>query len=306
MKLGVFGPLSNMFKIIGILSPGNMGSAVGAHLKQSGYDVVTCLAGRSDYTKRKTDEAGIRDTETLNELVKQADLILSILDPGKAVLIAEQVAISMTETHTRTVFADCNATSPATAKQIQNLIEGVGGVFIDVGIIGGAPTRRDNFPNFFTSGGDAALLDELDGKGVKIRYLGSEIGHGSAIKICNGAYNKGAFALYTTVMLAAEYYGFADFLRERLPNSQAGNVERLEEAVIRLPTLAERYVGEMEQVAETFDSIGLTPNIHQGAAELFEFLSNSPLAAERRDEIDPDRTAADTLAQLVEQLDRNS
>ena len=107
-------------------------------------------------------------------------------------------------------------------------------------------------------------------------------------------------------MLAAEYYGFADFLRERLPNRQAGNVERLEEAVIRLPTLAERYVGEMEQVAETFDSIGLTPNIHQGAAELFEFLSNSPLAAERRDEIDPDRTAVDTLAQLVEQLDRNS
>ena len=283
-----------------------MGSAVGAHQNKSGYDVMTCLAGRSDYTKRKAEGSGIRDTKTLSELVTQTDVILSILDPGKAVLIAEQVAQAMTETGTQPVFADCNATSPATAKQLKILIEGVGGVFIDVGIIGGTPTRRDNFPNFFTSGADAALLDELDGKGVKIRYIGPEIGQGSAIKICNGAYNKGAFALYTTVMLAAEYYGFTDFLRERLPNSQAGNVERLEEAIVRLPTLAERYVGEMEQVAETFESIGLTSSMHQGAAELFELLSASPLAAQRRDEIDPDRTAANTLAQLVEQLQRNS
>jgi putative dehydrogenase len=294
-----------MFKKIAILSPGNMGAAVGAQLKESGYDVISYLADRSDYTKRKAEDAVIRDVGTLNAVVSEADLILSILDPGKAVLIAEQVAVAMTCTGFQPIYADCNATSPATARQLQTIINGAGGIFIDVGIIGGAPTRRDNFPNFCTSGPEAAVLDELDGKGVKIRFIGPEIGQGSAIKICNGAYNKGAFALYTTVMLAAEHYGFADFLRERLPNSQAGNVERLDEAIIRLPSLSERYIGEMEQVAETFASIGLTPNIHQGAAELFELLSSSPLAAQRRDEIDPDRSSADTLVQLVEQLDRN-
>ena len=294
-----------MFKKIAILSPGNMGAAVGAQLNEAGHDVMTCLAKRSDYTKRKAMDAGIRDVETLDKLVVEADLILSILDPGKAVLVTEQVAEAMTRMGFQPIYADCNATSPTTARQLQTIINGAGGIFIDVGIIGGAPTRRDNFPNFCTSGPEAAVLDELDGKGVKIRFIGPEIGQGSAIKICNGAYNKGAFALYTTVMLAAEHYGFAEFLRERLPNSQAGNVERLDEAIIRLPTLSERYIGEMEQVAETFASIGLTPNIHQGAAELFELLSASPLAAQRRDEIDPDRTSADTLAQLVEQLDRN-
>ncbi len=295
-----------MFEKIAILSPGNMGAAVGARLKESGYDVISCLAERSDYTKRKAEEAGIRDVGTLDAVVSESDLILSILDPGKAVLITAQVAEAMRQSHAAPVYADCNATSPATAKQLQMLIEGAGGKFVDVGIIGGAPTRRDNFPNFCTSGAEAALLDELDDKGVKIRFIGPEIGQGSAIKICNGAYNKGAFALYTTVMLAAEHYGFADFLRERLPNSQAGTVERLDEAIIRLPSLSERYIGEMEQVAETFASIGLTPNIHQGAAELFELLSASPLAAQRRDEIDPDRTSAETLAQLVEQLPGNS
>ena len=107
-------------------------------------------------------------------------------------------------------------------------------------------------------------------------------------------------------MLAAEHYGFTDFLRERLPRSQAANIERLDEALIRLPTLSERYVGEMEQVAETFASIGLTPNIHKGAADLFDLLSGSPLASQRRDEIDPKRTSAETLEQLAKQLERSS
>ena len=210
------------FSTIAILSPGNMGAAVGAQLKLSGYDVITCLAGRSDFTRRKAEEAGFRDVADRDALVFKADLILSILDLAKVMEIAEQVASSMKSTGKTPVFADCNATSPATAEKLNAIIEGAGGKFVDVGIVGGAPTRRENFPQFCTSGPHAGLLDELHDKGVRIECIGPEIGQGSAIKICNGAYNKGAFALYAAVMLAAEHYGCTDFLRERLPNSQSG------------------------------------------------------------------------------------
>ena len=88
------------------------------------------------------------------------------------------------------------------------------------------------------------------------------------------------------------------FLRDRLPNSQSGTVERLDQAVLRLPSLSGRYIGEMEQVAETFAAIGLTPDIHKGAADLFRLLNASPLATERREEIDPDRTTSDVLRML--------
>ena len=295
-----------MIKNIGILSPGNMGAAVGRHFKTAGYEIVTALKGRSEYTKRKAKKEGFRDVKTLDVLVDEVDLILSILDPGKAQSVACQVAQAIKATGSKPIYADCNAISPRTAKELQVLIENEGGTFVDVGIIGGAPTRRDNFPNFCISGPKALRLEELDGKGIKIKYIGPDVGQGSAIKICNGAYNKGAFALYATVMLAAEHYGFTEFLRERLPRSQAANIERLDEALIRLPTLSERYVGEMEQVSETFSSIGLTPNIHKGAADLFEMLSGSPLASQRRDEIDPQRTSAETLKVLAEQFERDS
>jgi 3-hydroxyisobutyrate dehydrogenase-like beta-hydroxyacid dehydrogenase len=286
------------FSTIAVLSPGNMGAAVGAQLKEAGYDVISCLAGRSDFTRRKAADAGFRDVADMNALVAEADLILSILDPAKAMDIADQVASSMKSAGKKPVFADCNATSPATADKLNAVIEGAGGTFVDVGIIGGAPTRRENFPLFCTSGPHAAVLDELHDKGVLIEYIGPDIGQGSAIKICNGAYNKGAFALYTAVMLAAEHYGCTEFLRQRLPNSQSGTVDRLDQAVLRLPSLSGRYIGEMEQVAETFEAIGLTPDIHKGAADLFRLLNASPLASERREEIDPDRTTADVLRML--------
>lgn len=290
------------FSTIAIMSPGNMGAAVGAQLGKSGYDVISCLAGRSDFTRGKAQEAGFRDVADRDALVSEADLILSILDPAKAEEIAEQVASAMKSTGKTPVFADCNATSPATAEKLNAIIEGAGGQFVDVGIVGGAPTRRENFPQFCTSGPHAALLDELHDKGVRIECIGPEIGQGSAIKICNGAYNKGAFALYAAVMLAAEHYGCTDFLRERLPNSQSGSVERLDQAILRLPSLSGRYIGEMEQVAETFEAIGLTPDIHKGAADLFRLLNASPLASERREEIDPDRTTSDVLRMLAEAM----
>ena len=290
------------FSAIAILRPGNMGGAVGACLKQSGYDVITCLAGRSDFTRRKAEEAGFRDVPDMAALVREADLILSILDPAKADEIALSVAAAMKETGETPIFADCNATSPATAERLNGIIEGAGGRFVDVGIIGGAPTRRENYPQFCVSGPHAALLDEVHDKGVRIEHIGPNIGQGSAIKICNGAYNKGAFALYTSVMLAAEHYGCTDFLRERLPGSQSGTAERLDNAILRLPSLSGRYIGEMEQVAETFEAIGLTPHIHRGAADLFRLLNASPLASERREEIDPDRTVADVLQDLAKTL----
>ena len=291
------------FNTIAIMSPGDMGSGVGAALGESGYDVITCLKGRSDYTKQMARRANMRDAGSLESLVAEADLILSILDPAKAISLAADVARVMKGAGRTPPYADCNAISPATAVELNRIVTGAGAVFIDVGIIGGAPKRDRPPPMFCTSGAHAALMDELDGKGVKILSVGEEIGAGSAIKICNGAWTKGAFALYTAVMMAAEHYGFAEHLRSRLPGSQAGTVEKLDQAILRLPALAGRYIGEMEQVAETFESIGLPSGFHAASAELFRLLNKTPLAAERRDEIDPDRTPLDVLRVILDTLE---
>ena len=49
---------------------------------------------------------------------------------------------------------------------------------------------------------------------------------------------------------------------------------------------------------------GLPPGMRAAAADLFRLLNETPLAGERSDEIDPDRTTDDGLAILVDTLNR--
>ena len=289
---------------IAVMSPGNMGSAVGDFLGRNGYEVITCLEGRSDYTRKLAARCNMRDAGSLDSLVAEADLILSILDPGKAVMVAKQIAAVIKDSDRKPAYADCNATAPATAAEMNAILEAAGGVFIDVGIIGGASTEKSS-PMFCTSGPHAALMDGMDGRGVKILNVGPDIGQGSAIKICNGAWNKGAFALYTAVMMAAQHYGFTEHLSPRLPGSQAGTVDKIHQAITRLPSLSGRYIGEMEQIAQTFESIGLPAGFHAASAELFRMLNATPLANERREEIDSGRTPEDVLKIITETLEAN-
>ena len=150
---------------IAILSPGDMGHGVGKALREHGYDVITCLDGRSERTRELAEAGGFRDVPSLEETVGQADLIMSILVPAQAVGVARSVADAMRSTGVSRPFADCNAVSPQTARTMAAIINGAGGDYIDGGIIGGSPARGAR-PNIYISGPSAALMDELDGKGM--------------------------------------------------------------------------------------------------------------------------------------------
>ena len=80
---------------IAILSPGDMGHGVGKALVEHGYDVITCLTGRSQRTRDLAAAGGFRDVPSLEEMTLQADLIMSILVPAEAVGVARLVADAM-------------------------------------------------------------------------------------------------------------------------------------------------------------------------------------------------------------------
>ena len=68
-------------KTIAVIGTGDMGSAVGRVLVENGQRVITCLKGRSESSTRLAYEAGIENIDTLEEVVVQAELFLSILPP---------------------------------------------------------------------------------------------------------------------------------------------------------------------------------------------------------------------------------
>src|SRR6266545_2831918 len=131
---------------VGILSPGEMGSGIGRVLHGHGMDVLTCLEGRSTLTRKRAEEAGFRDVPTIDDLVRESDMVLSVLVPSEAVPTAEAVAVAMRRTGATPVFVECNAVAPQTVLSIERTIRGAGASFIDAGIIGGPP-RMDYSPN---------------------------------------------------------------------------------------------------------------------------------------------------------------
>lgn len=284
-------------KTVAIQSPGDMGSAVGRALLENGFDVISCLDGRSARTRSLAESAGLKDGGTMAETVRKADLVLSILVPSEAESLAKQIADAIRETGTDVAFAECNAISPESTKRVGRIIEDAGGKFIDAGIVGspprgGAPTR------FYASGPHESILGELDGKGISVPLMGGEIGHASAMKMCFAAMTKGTNALYVATLLAAESLGVYETLLAELNEGQPDTVKKMER-VSTLSDRAFRWIGEMDEIAETFASAGATPKIHQGAGETFQMIADSPIGHERPETVDRTRSLHDTIKLFV-------
>ena len=261
---------------VAILSPGDMGSGVGYALGQNDFDIITCLRGRSNRTRELAAAAHFRDIPTLGLLVEQADLILSILVPDQAVSVARQVADAMHLTGMRAVYADCNAVSPQTTRKIEAVITEAGGQYVDGGIIGGSPTKGTP-PRFYVSGEHTDVVAELDGKGITVKPIGEEIGRASGIKMCYAALTKGTSTLQVALLSAAESMNLTDELIAEFEFSQPAALKQMSGGISRLPPNAHRWIGEMNEIAATFQSLGSNSVLPQGRSRHLHSAQQNPL-----------------------------
>nr|MBC8158619.1 NAD(P)-dependent oxidoreductase [Alphaproteobacteria bacterium] len=278
------------------VSPGDMGHNVGKALKNEGLRAITCLAGRSERTRTLSEKAGFEDFASLEEMIGAADIIVSIMPPSNAIDAAGVIATAMKSAGKAPPYADCNATSPQTTRRIGDVISAAGAPYIDGGIVGPGPGTTPNPTRFYVSGADAKAMSILQGPHLRVVDLGPEIGRASAIKMCFAAITKGTWTLYTAALLAAESFGITDDLHAELSASRPKDFADMERMVPRLPLDAERWIGEMNEIAETFSGAGVTPDFHAGAAAVFELLAQTPIAKETRETVDKTRT----LKQAVE------
>lgn len=286
---------------VGILSPGDMGHAVGQRLREHGLRVITCLEGRSERTKRLAQQARLENVASYRELVQEADFILSIMVPANAMPAAQLVAEALAQTKASLIYADCNAIAPQTVTQIGELIAGAGGQFVDASIIG-PPPRNQGSTRFYASGPQVERFAGLSRYGLDVRVMGDQIGQASAIKMCYAALTKGLAALSLELLTAGEALGVSHLLHEEFKSSQAALYKRME-GLTGVPTNSRRWVGEMEEIAKTFEHVGLTPNILTGAADMYRFIGQTHLA-DRAPEDPPPPALPEMLGILAEYLSK--
>lgn len=286
---------------VGIMSPGDMGHAVGERLAAHGLRVIAALQDRSERTRALAVEAGIDDVGTYEALVTQADMILSILVPAHAEDAAETVANALAATGANVLYVDCNAIAPATVCRIDEAVRAAGGRFADASIIGPPPRPPAN-TRFYASGKHADEFAQLNDYGLNVVALGDEVGQASAIKMCYAALTKGLTALATELLTAADALGIYEPLCHEFRNSQEALLQRFERGLPNMPAKSRRWVGEMEEIAATFAAVGLTPKMLAEAADMYGFVSETELADRNPEDPAPRPTLDEVIHTLSEQL----
>lgn len=276
---------------VALLHPGNMGATIGAAAATSGARVVWASHGRSKASRGRAQQAGLTDVETLAEAVSGSDVVLSVCPPHAALDLARRVA----EHGFKGIYVDANAVSRTTAEQIGEAVTAAGASFVDGGIIG-SPVKRAGTTRLYLSGLHAAeVADLFTGSLLEARTIGPHPGAASALKVAYAAWTKCTDALVMAIRAFAAIEGVDKALLQEWAISQPDLERRSNQAAAVATPKAWRYVGEMREIAATFEAAGLPPGFHNAAAEICERL------AAFKDRIDP----APAIAEVIDTLRSN-
>jgi predicted TIM-barrel fold metal-dependent hydrolase len=90
--------------------------------------------------------------------------------------------------------------------------------------------------------------------------------------MCYAAWTKGSAAMLLAIRGLADAEGVTNVLLDEWAKSQPGLEDRSRVAAVGMAPKAWRFVGEMEEIAETFREAGLPDQFHLGAAALYTLL----------------------------------
>jgi len=261
---------------IGVLHPGEMGSAVAAAAAGGGASVLWASEGRSLGTRRGAEGAGLHDAGTLAALVSRSDVVLSVCPPHAAVDVARAVAAQ----RFAGLYVDANAVAPGTAREIGAIVERAGAAFVDGGLVG-PPPQRPGTTRLYVSGKAAERVAALFPRGpLEAIVLDGGAGAASALKMAYAAWTKGSAALLMAVRALAAAEAVDGALVREWERSQPELPARSEAAVRGNARKAWRFVGEMEEIAATFAAAGLPDGFHRAAGEVYQRLARYKDVAE--------------------------
>ena len=237
-----------------------MGAAVGAVLRGRACRASGRREGRSEETRERAEAAGLEDAGSVAEL-RRRDVVLSICPPHAALESRARSAASRASTSTRTRRA-------GDAREVAEVVLAAGGRFVDGGIVG-SPPREAGTTRLYLSGADAEEVAEL--------FAGSIARGARRLRVARVGAQDG-------VRRVDEGNGrdAARDPRARVPRGRRGGAARrvgpLPAGAARplrsaRPRSAEakgwRWVGEMEEIAATFEAAGLPGGFHRAAAEVY-------------------------------------
>ncbi len=253
---------------VAVIAPGNMGAAVAKRLTEHKVTVLTALAGRSEASTKRANDAKMQPVD--ERRLAEADFLLSIVPPGEALALAERLAKALTEANTKPIYVECNAVSPRTMNQIAEVISATGCAFVGAGIIGPPPKPGSTNTKFYAAGPAAKDFARLNDYGLIVRVLDGPLTAASALKMSYAGITKGFTALGAAMMLAATRGGSAQALQAELAESQPALFGFLTRQIPFMYSKSYRWVAEMNEISDFVGDEFPEHAMMEAAAEFYE------------------------------------
>jgi 3-hydroxyisobutyrate dehydrogenase-like beta-hydroxyacid dehydrogenase len=261
-------------KTIGILYPGEMGASLAALLRGRGHRVVTTLAGRGERTARLCREAAITVLPSLADVVRTADVVISVVPPAAAEDVAACYCELAPLAPAGALYVDLNAIRPELAETLATRLSSCGRGFVDAAVNGLAKNLMTT-ATLYLSGPRAPEVAALVEGGMRARVLGNRPGRASAMKMLLSGLSKGLCALFVEAALVAERQGMLAEMTDAYGQIYPGVMAVIERM---LPTYAQhagRRAAEMAELEQTALAAGLEPLTLAAVARLHELLAGT-------------------------------
>ena len=202
---------------------------------------------------------------SLQDLVRDADLIFSTVTTDQALAVAREASSFMRD---KAYFFDLNSSAPSSKQRSCKSIETNGGCYVDVAVMAPVSAKRNLVPLLISGGKAVDALTALEKLPMNARVIDGPVGRASSVKMVRSIMVKGLEALTAECAIAAIE---ADVLDEVFVSLSEGHpyfnisthaMYNLERSLSH----GKRRAEELKEVSKMLDDLGLINHMSRAAA----------------------------------------
>ncbi len=283
---------------------GEAGLAIAETLAASGradgmraYDIKLDDRDVGAAMRARIEDAGLTASATAKEAVEGAEIVICVVTADQAAKAAGTAARYLAA---GALWLDMNSCAPGTKQIAAGPVNAAGGTYVDVAVMAPITPRGHETAMLAASAEADSVAARLAEAGLAPRFVGSDIGRASTIKMLRSVMVKGMEALTVECFRAAVRAGVADEVASSLDASESGlgwaaqtayNMERMTAHGIR-------RAAEMREVAKTLRDFNVAPAMTTGTIAWEEEMGNLDLTLE------PGTALAAQMALIEQALDK--
>ncbi len=266
---------------LGFIGFGEAGFELARGLHSAGADSIyacdqkTSDPARSLWLQNRAREAGAIFLESIEEVARKADVLLSVVTPEASLSAAQEAVPHLRPGQT---YLDLTSSFPEDMKAASALVEPAGAKFVDGAIMGAVPISGHKVL-IYTAGShaeEAARL--LNPRGMNLQPVGKEPGRASAIKLILSISSKGLEALLVETLLAAHPYGVEEQVLSAFHQFFAKGLEAAIDRFVGSDAVhSGRRVKEMESSVQLLKNLGVDPIMTEATVQRLKWSASLDL-----------------------------